>query len=476
MNEKCQKTQQNRGFSSGSKSEAQNPEINSDRSTSFNGVKTRRGKASESFVAESKPESPTGTKMLMEEVCKRDNLLKALKRVKANKGSAGIDRMETCELTGYLKENWLTIKEQLLSGRYKPKPVLRVEIPKPDGGVRKLGIPIVLDRFIMQAILQVLQGMYDGTFSEYSHGFRPSRSAHHAIAYAHKAISEGYKIVVDIDLEKFFDRVNHDRLMSTLAKRIEDKRLLKIIRAFLNAGVMENGLVKPTEEGTPQGGNLSPLLSNIVLDELDKELEKRGHRFARYADDCNIYVKSERAGKRVMESITRFITDKLKLKVNQEKSAVDRPCNRKFLGYSFTKEEEPRIKISPKSLERFKDRIREITNRNRGVNVERVVKELNVYIRGWMGYYRYCQTLSELESLDSWIRRRMRCFIWNGWKTFANRVKELKKLGVGERLAKAASHASGSWSVSKSKGLQIALPNIYFKALGVLTLISFVKV
>jgi len=429
-----------------------------------------------SLIAKCASERPTGTMMLMEAVCEKENLTKALKRVQTKDGSPGVDGMTVGELTGHLKANWLTIKGKLLSGTHKPSPVKRVEIPKRDGGIRKLGIPTVVDRFIQQAILQVLQGMYDQTFSEHSYGFRPQRSAHQAVLQAQKHISEGYTTVVDIDLEKFFDKVNHDRLMSTLAKRIGDKRLLKIIRAYLNAGVMEDGLVRFTEEGTPQGGNLSPLLSNIVLDELDKELERRGHRFVRYADDCNIYVKSARAGERVMKSITRFITDKLKLKVNQGKSAVDKPSMRKFLGYSFTNEAKPRIRISPKSLQRFKERIREITNRNRGMSLIRMVRELIEYVRGWMGYYRLCQTPSILTSLDSWIRRRIRCFIWKQWKTFANRAKELIKRGVWEKTAYTVACTSGLWAISGGRCLQTALPNLHLISMGVLPLASFARV
>src|SRR5947208_12862190 len=282
------------------------------------------------------PESPASTNRLMEEICQRENLKQALQQVKANKGSAGVDGMTVGGITDYLKQHWPAIREQLLSGTYEPKPVRRGEIPKPDGGVRKLGIPTVLDRLIQQAVMQVLQRQWDSTFSDHSYGFRPGRSAHQAVAQAQEYIAAGYGWVIDLDLEKFFDRVNHDKLMGQIAKRVEDKRLLKLIRAFLNAGVMENGLVSPSVEGTPQRGPLSPLLSNLVLDELDRELERRGHRYVRYADDSNIYVRSERAGQRVMESITRFITQKLKLKVNESKSAVARPQERKFLGYSFT--------------------------------------------------------------------------------------------------------------------------------------------
>jgi RNA-directed DNA polymerase len=460
MNDGRQKPRGSRGYYTGQKGEASKPEI----------------RATESLIAECKPESPTGTKMIMEEVCKRENLEKALKRVKAKKGSSGIDGMKVEELSLYLKDNWLKIKEQLLSGTYKPNPVKRVEIPKPDGGVRKLGIPTVLDRFIQQAILQVMQEMYDKTFSGHSYGFRPGRSAQQAVLQAQKYISEGHTIVVDIDLEKFFDKVNHDRLMSALAKRIEDKRMLKVIRAYLNAGVMEGGLVKPAQEGTPQGGNLSPLLSNIVLDELDKELEKRGHRFVRYADDSNIYVKSVRAGERVMESITKFITEKLKLKVNKEKSAVDKPSERKFLGYSFTEETPAKLKISHKSLKRFKDRIREVTNRNRGISLMQLVKELMEYVRGWMGYYRHCQTPSILEQLSSWIRRRIRCFIWKQWKTPVKRASELIRRGVRERLAHTVAHTTGLWAVSRNGALHWALSNSYMVRIGIQPLTSFVKV
>src|SRR6266704_2302071 len=331
-------------------------------------------------------------------------------RVKTNKGSAGIDGMTVDELPDY--PQLLVIREQLLSGVYEPQPVKRVEIPKPDGGVRKLGIPTALDRFVQQAVMQVLQQQWDRTFSDSSYGFRPGRSTHQAVAQAQQYIAAGHGWVVDLDLEKFFDRVNHDKLMGQIAKRVEDKRLLKLIRAFLNAGVMENGLVSPSVEGTPQGGPLSPLLSNLVLDELDRELERRGHRYVRYADDCNIYVRSERAGQRVMESISRFITQKLKLKVNEAKSAVARPQERKFLGFSFTSGKELKRKIAPKSLERFKHRIREITRRAKGVSMKQVMEELARYLRGWRGYFGFCETPSVLQGLDAWVRRRVRCAFW----------------------------------------------------------------
>src|SRR5215510_1127790 len=306
------------------------------------------GGETESSVATNGSESPARTNRLMEEICERENLKAALQQVKGNKGSAGVHGITVHQLPDYLKQHWPAIREQLLNGIYEPKPVRRVEIPKPDGGgVRKLGIPTVLDRFVQQAVMQVLQRQWDPTFSHHSYGFRPRRSAHQAVSQAQQYIAQGYGWVIDLDLEKFFDRVNHDKLMGQIAKRVADKRLLKLIRALLNAGVMENGLVSPSVEGTPQGGPLSPLLSNIVLDELDRELACRGHRFVRYADDCNVYVRSERAGQRVMESVERFITQKLNLKVNEAKSAVARPQERKFLGFGFTAGPDIKRAIAP---------------------------------------------------------------------------------------------------------------------------------
>src|SRR5450755_2078961 len=328
------------------------------------------------------PESPASTNRLMEEVCERENLKQALQQVKANRGSAGVDGMTVGGITDYLKQHWPAIREQLLSGTYEPKPVRRVEIPKPDGGVRKLGIPTVLDRLIQQAVMQVLQRRWDPTFSEHSHGFGPKRSAHQAIAKAQQYIAEGHRGVVDRDLEKFFERVNHDKLLAAIAGRVIDKRVLRLIGAFLKVGVLENGLVSPAEEGTPQGGPLSPLLSNIVLDELDRELERRKHRFVRYAEDCNINVRSRRAGQRVMTNVTRFLTRRLKLKVNEAKSAVARPVERKFLGFSFSNNKEPKRRIAPKALLRCKQKIRELTRRARGISLEQMLKELTAYLRG----------------------------------------------------------------------------------------------
>lgn len=418
-------------------------------------------------VAKRDAQSPMQTVSLMEEVCQRDNLWKALKRVQANKGAPGVDGMTVRQLPKYLKRHWPKIRDQLLTGTYQPQPVKRVEIPKPEGGVRKLGVPTALDRFIQQAVLQVLQERWDRTFSEQSYGFRPGRSAHQAIAQAQAYIAEGHGCTVDLDLEKFFDRVNHDMLMGRIAKRVEDKRLLKLIRAFLNAGIMENGLVSPSDEGTPQGGPLSPLLSNLMLDDLDKELERRGLCFVRYADDCNIYVCSRRAGERVMQSITRFITDKLKLKVNESKSAVARPADRKFLGFSFTSGTQPKRRIAPKSLWRFKKRIREITKRNRGVSLQGMVDQLRRYLTGWRGYFGFCETPSVLDRLDSWIRRRLRCFQWKQWKRGKTRFAELRKRGVGKDLAaQTAGSSRGPWHISRSPALSIALPGAYFDSLG----------
>jgi RNA-directed DNA polymerase len=368
------------------------------------------------------------------------------------------------QLADYLKLHWPVIREQLLSGTYRPQPVKRVEIDKPDGGgVRKLGVPTVLDRFIQQAVLQVLQKRWDRTFSDHSYGFRPGRSAHQAVARAQQYVTEGYRWVVDLDLEKFFDRVCHDKLMARIAARVSDQRMLKLIRAFLTAGVMEKGLVSPVDEGAPQGGPLSPLLSNLVLDELDQELERRGHRFVRYADDSNVYVRSERAGRRVMAGLTAFITQRLKLKINSEKSAVARPERRKFLGFSFTSEIQPRRRIASKAVIRFKERVRELTRRTRGVSIVRMVTELSTYLRGWLGYFGFCQTPSVLQDLEQWLRRRLRSVLW-----------ELRKRGIGASMAaKTAGSARGPWHLANSRALAIGLPNAYFASLGLPRLVVY---
>ncbi len=452
MSDRRQKNQLELAFTDKSRSEA--PRVS--------------GKGTESFRAERRAETPAIGERLMEEICERENCKRALARVRANKGSAGVDRMTVRELPGFLKQHWLAIREQLLSGTYEPQPVRRVEIPKPDGGERKLGVPTVLDRFIQQAVMQVLQDSWDRTFSDHSYGFRPGRSAHQAVEQAQQYIVEGYRWVVDLDLEKFFDRVNHDKLMARIAERVRDKRVLKLIRAFLRAGVMEGGLVSPVDEGTPQGGPLSPLLSNIVLDELDRELERRGLRFARYADDSNIYVRSRRAGERVMGGMVRFITTKLRLKVNQQKSAVARPWERKFLGFSFTWNREPKRRIAPKAVLRFKERVRELTRRTRGVSIERMAAGLAQYLQGWIGYFGRCQTPSVLQGLEEWTRRRLRSVVWKQWKRGPVRFAALRKRGVSEDLAaQTAGSAHGPWRVANSPALTIALPNAYFTSLGI---------
>jgi RNA-directed DNA polymerase len=402
----------------------------------------------------------------MEEACSRENLEAAWKRVRRNKGSPGVDGMTIDAAKDYLREQWPNIRSQLLGGAYQPLPVKRVEIPKPDGGVRKLGVPCVVDRLIQQALLQVLQKRWDPTFSEHSYGFRPGRSAHHAVAQAQRYIAEGYGIVVDLDLEKFFDRVNHDMLMARVAARVSDKHVLRLIRAFLNAGVMEDGLVHPVDEGTPQGGPLSPLLSNIVLDDLDKELSRRGHRFCRYADDCNIYVRSRRAGERVMASVTRFLTGKLKLKVNEAKSAVALPEERKFLGFTIANDGAER-RIAPKALSKFKVKIRDVTSRTRGRSLEQIVEDLAPYLIGWRGYFGFCQTPLVLTKLEAWIRRRLRSYLWRQWRNGHNRFKELRRRGVSKfQAAVAASSPTRCWRMSSHPSVQNALRNHVFHDLG----------
>jgi RNA-directed DNA polymerase len=417
-------------------------------------------------MAAAEPESPASTGHLMEEVCKRENLQRAWQRVRRNKGSPGVDGMTIDDARGYLSEHWPDIRSQLLAGTYQPQPVKRVEIPKPDGGIRMLGVPSVVDRLIQQALLQVLQPSWDPTFSEHSYGFRPGRSAHQAVAQAQSYVAEGYGIVVDLDLEKFFDRVNHDRLMARVAARVSDKRVLKLIRAFLKAGVMEDGLVRPVHEGTPQGGPLSPFLSNIVLDDLDKELERRGHRFCRYADDCNIYVRSRRAGERVMASVTQFLTKRLRLKVNGAKSAVAQPEERKFLGFSISNNGSER-RIAPQALEKFRMRIRKLTCRTRGKSLEQVIEELEPYLIGWRGYFGFCQTPRVLTNLEAWIRRRLRMVLWRQWQNGSNRFRELRLRGVPKFLAAVgAGSPTGFWRMSGHPAVQVALRNAYFDSLG----------
>jgi RNA-directed DNA polymerase len=421
----------------------------------------------EPVMAKGEPERPAETTSLMEVVCERENLKKALRRVKANKGSPGIDGMTVDQLPDYLRAHWLTHRDELLRGTYTPSPVRRVEIPKPDGGVRKLGIPTVLDRFIQQAVLQVLQRDFDPTFSNHSYGFRPGRSAHQAVAAAQGHLASGYRWVVDLDLEKFFDRVNHDLLMGRLARRVSDTRVLTLVRAFLNAGVLENGLFSATEEGTPQGGPLSPLLSNIVLHALDGELERRGHRFVRYADDCNVYVRSARAGQRVMASIVLFITTRLKLKVNTLKSAVALAKERTFLGFSFTHGQRPKRRLAEKTLVRFRARVRMLTRRVRGVSLRQMVQELAAYVQGWRAYFGFCETPTILRRLDKWIRRRLRAVVWKQWTRPGTRFRELRKRGVNRKDAILTARSNrGPWRVTLTKALCWALPGAFFDSLG----------
>jgi group II intron reverse transcriptase/maturase len=402
-------------------------------------------------------------------------MTRAYEQVVSNKGSHGIDNMKVVQLKPYLKENWEQVKRQLLNGNYKPKAVRRVEIPKPDGGIRLLGIPTVLDRMIQQAVAQILNGVFDHTFSESSYGFRKGRSAHDAIEAAREHISEGYKWVVDMDLEKFFDRVNHDKLMSLIARRVGDKRLLKLIRTYLESGIMINGIEVISEDGVPQGGPLSPLLSNIMLDELDKELEKRGHRFVRYADDCNIYVKSKRAGQRVYESIRNYLETTLKLKVNEDKSEVDRPERRKFLGFSFyrIKGDEPKIRIHPRSYQRLKEKVKRVTNRNWGVSMDYRLKKLAEITDGWVNYFCIADGANNLQKLDGWIRRRLRACIWKQWKKTKTRVKNLQKLGLDKQKAyEFANTRKGYWRVSNSPILSTTITNQRLDAKGFKSLVN----
>jgi len=409
--------------------------------------------------------------MLMDRVLSRENLIEALKRVEKNKGSHGIDGMSVKFLRRHIYENWDSLCTSIKTGTYEPNPVRRVEIPKPNGGVRLLGIPTVTDRFIQQAIAQVLTPLFDPTFSEHSYGFRPNRRGHDAVRKAKEYISEGYSWVIDMDLEKFFDKVNHDKLMGILANRIQDRMVLKLIRKYLQAGIMINGVTYDSEEGTPQGGPLSPLLSNILLDKLDKELERRGHKFVRYADDSNIYMKSKKAGERVMNSITNFIEVKLKLKVNREKSAVDRPWKRKFLGFSFTFHKKPKVRISKESIKRLKSKIRELTSRSKSIPMETRIQKLNQYLTGWCGYYALADTPSKFKEFDKWIRRRLRMIEWKQWKTPKTRVRKLKGLGLPPNKAYEWGNSRKKyWRISKSPILHKTLDNSYWSNRGLKSL------
>jgi RNA-directed DNA polymerase len=411
----------------------------------------------------------------MEEVVRKENLEKAMKQVVANKGGPGVDGMPVSELKRYLKTHWPDLKVQLLGGRYKPQPIKAADIPKPGGGTRRLGIPTVLDRFIQQALLQVMTPVYDPTFSPHSYGFRPGRNAHQAVRQAQAYIQEGYEWVVDIDLEKFFDRVNHDILMGRIARRVTDKRILRLLRLYLQAGIMLNGVVQERYEGTPQGGPLSPLLSNILLDELDKELESRGHKFCRYADDANIYVQSERAGRRVMDSIEQFLAKRLKLKVNRDKSAVAKPQGRAILGFSFTGGEFRRIRLAPKSVKTFKRRVKHITGRSRGITLERMIQELSGYLRGWLGYYGIAETPTVISDLDCWIRRRLRSVVAKQWiQSCQARFRGLRELGVDiKNAASIAVTRRGPWAMSNMKAFKLAMPIRFFAERGLMSLSGY---
>ncbi len=415
---------------------------------------------------------------LMEEVLAQENITLAIKRVEANKGSAGIDDMTVSELRSYLKAEWPRIRRELLEGRYKPKPVRRVMIPKTGGGERALGIPTVVDRLIQQAAHQVISPIFERDFSESSYGYRPKRSAQQAVEAARKYVAEGRRWVVDIDLEKFFDRVNHDILMARVARKVKDKRILLLIRCYLQAGIMEDGLTKASTEGTPQGGPLSPLLSNILLDDLDKELERREHKFCRYADDSNIYVHTQRAGERVKESVTLFLRDRLKLKVNEAKSAVDRPWKRKFLGYAITMEKEPRLRASKQAIMKFKDTLRAIFRRGRGRNIGRLImEELNPVIRGWGNYFSLTRVKKISEELDFWIRRKLRCIIWRQMKRAKTRGKRMIQHGLDKQRAWAsATNGRGPWWNAGASHMNQAYPITYFNKLGLVALQTKLKI
>jgi len=411
---------------------------------------------------------------LMEAVVERENMVTALRRVEANKGAAGVDEMTVHALRAHLKEQWPGIREQLLAGTYWPQPVRGVEIPKPGGkGRRQLGIPTVVDRLIQQAVHQVLQPIFDGGFSESSYGFRPGRSAQQAVVKAREYVASGRRWVVDLDLEKFFDRVNHDVLMARVARKVRDKRVLKLIGRYLQAGLMREGVVRARTEGTPQGGPLSPLLSNILLDDLDKELEQRGHAFCRYADDCNIYVRSQRAGERVKGSVTRYLWGRLKLTVNQEKSAVERPWKRKFLGYSMTWHRKPRLTVAAASVARLKAKVREFFREGRGRSLGRVIGQIGPVLRGWVNYFRLAEVRGVLEDLDKWLRHKLRALVWRQWKRNYARARNLMKRGVEQvRAWLAATNGRGPWWNAGASHMNTALPKRFFDALGLVSLLQ----
>ncbi len=413
---------------------------------------------------------------LMEAVVERRNLQLAYQRVVENKGAAGVDGITVAELKDHLKQHWPSIRAKLLAGAYIPSAVRRVDIPKPDGGLRTLGIPTVIDRLIQQALHQVLSPIFEPTFSEASYGFRPGRNAHQALKAAQNHVADGKRWVVDIDLEKFFDRVNHDRLMSKFADKIDDARVLKLIRRYLEAGMMQDGLVSPRTEGTPQGGPLSPLLSNIVLTELDRELERRGHAFCRYADDCNMYVRSQQAGKRALASLTRFISERLKLKVNTAKSAVDVPWRRKFLGYSLTWHRAPQLRIAKPSLKRMTDKVRARLRGARGRSLGYTIEQLNPLLRGWAAYFKLASGKQALETLDGWIRRKLRCVLWRQWKRAAARARNLMRRGLtADRAWRSATNGRGPWWNAGASHMNAAFPKSWFDTLGLVSLLDTVR-
>jgi len=409
---------------------------------------------------------------LMEEIVSRANMMKAYHRVVSNKGAAGIDGMTTGRLQEYLHREWPRIKEELLLGTYLPQPVRKVEIPKPNGGTRVLGIPTVLDRLIQQAVYQELGPLFEPGFSASSYGFRPGKSAHQAVEAARTNVADGRRWVVDIDLAQFFDRVNHDILMSRIARKITDKRVLLLIRSYLQAGLFAGGIISRRSEGMPQGGPLSPLLSNILLDELDKELERRGHSFCRYADDANIYVRTRRSAERVMASITSFLEQRLKLTVNQEKSAVDRPWNRQFLGYGMTNHRLPKLKVGTKAVDRLKSRLREIVRKGRGRNLKRVIDDVTPLLRGWTNYFKLSEVRKPFEELDGWFRRKLRCILWRQWKRSFTRARKLMQRGLSEERAwHSAQNGRGPWWNSGASHMNEAFDKTYFTKLGLVSLL-----
>jgi RNA-directed DNA polymerase len=437
------------------------------------GSGTAEGTDAESIAAAARDEHSSDETVVMEQALRRENLMSALKRVVRNGGAPGIDGMTVDELGDHCRKHWPRIREELLSDRYEPMPVRKVEIPKSGGGMRTLGIPTVLDRMIQQALLQVLQPAWDATFSDASYGFRPNRSAHQAVLRARDYVADGYRWVVDLDIERFFDRVNHDVLMARVARRIKDKPMLRLIRRYLQAGMMQGGLMSPRAEGTPQGGPLSPLLSNLLLDELDKELERRGHRFVRYADDCNVYVKSKAAGERVMASLETFLSERLRLKINRDKSAVDRPWKRSFLSYTVTHDKKPKLAIAGKAVMRLRTNLRQVFRRGRGRSLARVIAEMTPMLRGWVAYFRLSQVRIRLEELDKWLRHRLRCILWRQWKRPRTRLRELVHRGLDrEHAARCAFNGRGAWWNAGAPHMNLAVPTNWLRRQGLLSLLE----